>query len=220
MVDSSNKGLRQAVHVAHQNLLVDPTSPLTQALGECNLQTTRALLLQQSADFSLRFDLHYNAFPRQWFTPAAMFSAEALEDIIQRAATLPACCVDTLFTQRLLQKWPSGEGLPRSVLQSALKSISSEDSACCIVENERQHGRLRAGYGKHLQGLRQTLAEGYLMEWQLEHADRGFGHTDAVLQRGERLRTVIKNLRVLKKDKERRGRSGNAKLAWVAAQDL
>ena len=68
LADSSPTGFRSSIHGAHQKLLTDPTSVLLHAdLAPC-LRHSRSTVLQQDAEFFMRFDLYYDSFPRKWFT--------------------------------------------------------------------------------------------------------------------------------------------------------
>ena len=118
------------------------------------LREFRGVALQQSAELWMRLDWHYTSFPRRWFT--LRLPGADLESFCASARALPQCCTDIGFTQRALRR-------PQADFQigfmSALASIDQDDSIATIVENERQHGRLRVGYGVKLQALERSLTK-------------------------------------------------------------
>eukprot|EP00969_Alexandrium_andersonii_P130011 5747729-Alexandrium_andersonii.AAC.1 len=72
-----------------------------------------------------------------------------------------------------------------------LAGVDGDDSAATIVECERQHGRLRVGYGCKFKSVTTAAAHNALDEWSLEHRDRGLGNDDPAREPRERLRDAV-----------------------------
>eukprot|EP00971_Amphidinium_carterae_P325701 6456099-Amphidinium_carterae.1 len=204
--DGSPDSLRGRLHASCSSLL-HPGSLL-----EC-LQCTRlvrAIVLQQDSEFYMRFDLYYGAFPAKWL--ALRLNDTDKASLIHEARMLETCCVDEHFTSKLLSF--DDDKILGVQFQHALASMDLDDQSVSIIETERQHGRLRRGYGKQLQKLRRSLAKAYLAEWSLEHKDLGFA-----MQQGppkERLRAL---LRAHKAKKVRVKPGGNPQQRFVSAMD-
>ena len=186
LADSSDRGVRAQVHAAHAELLTSEQSPLKAWLMEDFLRHCRGLVLQQDAELWLRFDLHYESFPRCWFK--LRLPGITIDDFLDATCALDHCCVDRGFTKRALERPRSAFKADDSFL-SCLASIDQDDSTVTVVENERQHGRLRVGYGVELQELSRSLAKAFLGEWSLEHQERGLAGPQPC--QGERLRIAV-----------------------------
>ena len=108
------------------------------------------------------------------------------------AASRPDCCLDGLWSRRR-RKSETAKGRPSDSVfdsvgfESSLKCIDCEDSVCTVIENERQHGRMRV---KHHRKLPNELLRCYLEEWSIEHKARGFGQMQTETP-AERLREVV-----------------------------
>ena len=100
------------------------------------------------------------------------------------------------------------------------KSTDHGDSAVTIVENERQHGRMRAGTKQDRQSCARMSIRGYLGDWRLEHKSRNLGPLVESIPE-ERLRTIIRNhtAHVISHGRSRKCVGGNPKLIFVAARD-
>ena len=73
----------------------------------------------------VRFRMHYDKWPYKWFGYAAMSSGE--QDVfLQKLSITPSCCMDALFTRRVVNRVSHGhrhgsEGF-LNALNSKLKS--------------------------------------------------------------------------------------------------
>ena len=141
--------------------------------------------------------------------------------LVQEALDQETCCIDRLFTQRLLKAHTPAE-LVGPVFERVLASIDADDSAVTIVECERAHGKLRVGYGKALQTIERAMAKAFLQEWGQEHRDAGLGHSQKPPE-CERLRgAVTTHLRAERQEKKQRGKQhggGNPRFNFVMAMD-
>ena len=186
----------------------------------------RAIILQQSADFWLRFDCYYNRYPQCLLKTLHMSSADRAQwwrNFFDPTRT-PPCCLDPHFSLKLQQRGPASTPVHRgSHLWDALQSIARDDSCTTTIENERQHGRMRCVCRRHStqKAVQRVSAEAVLTEWVLEHRSRGFSSlTQSDLQ--ERFRVVLKEAgaRTRKRKKRAQGRRCvPPKLRFVNAQD-
>ena len=122
--------------------------------SELALRKFRAVVLQQDAEVWFRMDWYYDSFPRAWFR--MRLPGSNLRTFLEDTRRLPNCCVDIAFTQRALAR--PQKDFDQSFID-ALASVDLDDSIATIVENERQHGRLRMGYGCRLQALERSLSK-------------------------------------------------------------
>ena len=74
---------------------------------------------------------------------------------------------------------------------NCLRSLDTDDSCVTIVENERQHGRMRVGHVAVKSGMPHVVSCGLLGEWQLEHRSRGLGTDHQRAHRDDRLRKAL-----------------------------
>ena len=152
-IESFKKLNRQALAC----LLTSPASLFRSYIFQSSalqLREFRGLVLQQASEFFMRMDWHYESFPRKWFT--LRLPGGNLRQFCADARDLPSCCKDIGFTRRACDR--SAADFDNGFL-SVLASIDLDDSISTIVENERQHGRLRVGYGVKLQMLERCLAK-------------------------------------------------------------
>lgn len=139
--------------------------------SELAMRNFRAVVLQQDAEVWFRMDWYYDSYPRAWFR--MRLPGSNLRTFLEDTRRLPTCCVDSAFTQRALAR-PLRD-FDKSFMD-ALASVDQDDSIATIVENERQHGRLRSGYGCRLQALERSLSKAclfvYYVFWNCLHALR------------------------------------------------
>ena len=83
--------------------------------------------------------------------------------------------------------------LGSSTFDAVLRHVDSDDSVATILENERQHGRGRVGYGSKLKTITTALVKSFLAEFVTEHRSRGLGIAASELREPqERIRGVVK----------------------------
>jgi hypothetical protein len=219
LADDSARSLRGRVQERFSYLLTSLESELYQHdIRGCLLQERRALVLTQSADFFMRFDLHYESYPRCLMK--LRLPGQRNGQLLERMMALPQCCLDGPFTRRAVNTHAPSD-FDTSNFDHVLQSIDRDDSSVSIVENERQHGRLRVGYGRHLQSLERASAHGLLEEWALEHKNRGLGQSASAPVK-ERLRGVVEqhacNIRLERAAKGGRP-GGNPKIMYINAME-
>ena len=98
---------------------------------------TRAVILQQSADFWLRFDCYYESYPQCLLQTLYMSAAERTQwwhNFFDQART-PPCCLDPHFSLKLQRRGPVSAPLYRgSHLWNVFRSIEQDDSCTTTVE--------------------------------------------------------------------------------------
>ena len=110
-------------------------------MAEDMVATRRALILCQSADFFHRFDVTYGSLPHSFFKLRLPRDQDAT---IQELTSKNSCCGDSFFSKKILSREDRGVSLLRSPeFTVALQSMDLEDSSVSVLENERQHGRMR-----------------------------------------------------------------------------
>ena len=211
--DPGDTGIRSRYHTAMQQMFVDSKSCLRSPLLAGLLRCSRAIVLQQDAEFWLRFDLHWDALPRTWFK---LRLGMDIDSFLAELARTPPCCKDKWFTQQAEKKPRAAFGKP---LLQALESVDLDDSSSTVVEVERQHGRLRVGYGVNLQSLNRSLTRAYLQEWMLEHYDRGF-ESDPYRVAEERLRKVVRAGKRKRKRLGQAAQGSNPRQMFITAMDV
>jgi hypothetical protein len=219
LADDSARSLRGRVQERFSYLLTSSESELYQHdIRGCLLQERRALVLTQSADFFMRFDLHYEAYPRCLMK--LRLPGQRKGQLLERMLALPRCCLDGPFTRRAVQTHVPSD-FDTSNFDHVLQSIDRDDSCVSIVENERQHGRLRVGYGRHLGCLERASAHGLLQDWAMEHKSRGLGQSASAPVK-ERLRGVVEQTaRNIRNESAAKGGvpGGNPKIMYINAME-
>ena len=213
-------GVRQRVQRSLAALLQDFPSSAPASLK-------RALILQQSADFWLRFECYYDKYPQCLLQTLSMSSADRSRwwrNFFDQTRT-PPCCLDPHFSRKLQQRGLASTPVHRgSPLWEVLQSIARDDSCTTTIENERQHGRMASVTRRHAQkrkGVQRLAAEGLLAEWLVEHRRRGFS-TLAREDVQERFRKFVRasSARARSSQKQdRTTRPGSAKMRFINAQD-
>ena len=98
---------------------------------------TRALIVQQSADFWLRFDCYYESYPQCLLQTLSMSARERTHwwrNFFNKAQTRP-CCLDPHFSLKLQRMGPVSAPLYRgSLLWNVFRSIEQDDSCTTTVE--------------------------------------------------------------------------------------
>ena len=154
LADPSQHGLRATVHRRHDELL-NEDSPLADTnfhggnFRQGNpLSERRKHVLQQDADFWIRFDVRYECAPNTLF-------------VSKLDGDLEDCCLDPFFTRRA--KTNCGpEVFDEPEFTRVMQHVSTDDSVSTIVENERQHGRHRIS--ARAKNLGPSAINGYLDE--------------------------------------------------------
>ena len=219
LADDTPNGVRAQTHARLQQMLA-PGSDLELCTG-ClasvrPLKTTQArgLVVSQSADFSVREDSHWDAFPQAW----AKGRIHGMQSVIDIVSDLNDCCLDGGATRKARANF----GLELFKLvewADAIESLDKDDSTVTTTENERQHGRLLVGYGAKLRSLIENMCRGFLKEWQIEHRAAGLG-PETPVQPTERIRQVMQHIKQGDEvtGKKRVG-NGSARLMFQMARD-
>ena len=179
------------------------------------------MILQQSADFWLRFDCYYTRYPYALLqtldmTPAerAAWSARFLDP-----ERTPPCCLDAHCSLKLQERGAEAPDLPTSAaVRGALQCVDQDDSCTTTVENERQHGRMRCEGSRNAtkKDVPRTICQALLAEWSLEHAGRGFSGLSPQ-DTEERLRAVA--LKVGQQGRQGRVGYKSARLRYADRMD-
>ena len=178
----------------------------------------RSLLLQQDAEVFSRFDIYWESLPNIIMLLLSRADKEGFVEWLQGRFEL--CCGDAYFLRDIFRSPEGKRYLTSEMFLSALWFLDKDDSVCTVVENERQHGSLRIGYGVKLQQLVRQVGRQYLKELMQEHRGRGLGHDRDKPLVHERIRQTVQFHREVERAKHKsRKRMCDPRVAYASHRD-
>ena len=217
MASGAPDSLRGTVQRNLSRILFEPSPLATSQSWACtSLRDARAPVLQQSGDFWMRVDCHWESPPQSIFLT---LESEHFVAAIQLWLDQTPCCLDADCGRRMQILPPDSIESPD--FRDMIESWDKDDCIITIIENERQHGRFRVSRPRKTAGLVRASTEANCVEWSLEHKARGFDllrtWEDSIVE--DRLRVGLRALKRAEKEASPRTHGSNPRQSYVFQVD-